>query len=149
MTHAFYTIGHGRRPIGEFVDLLREVEVTLLADFRTMPRSRANPQFNRFCGDRAACFQKSRSLPTLTVYSGRFSASSLRIQKFRSRRLNFGTELTGRRTVKSNTRVKSCPESNQRSWIGSCLNKDIRTKIRPRATGSTRGGILFERAFLA
>jgi hypothetical protein len=33
MAHAFYTIGHGRRPIGEFVDLLREVDVTLLADF--------------------------------------------------------------------------------------------------------------------
>ena len=32
MAHAFYTIGHGRRPIAEFVDLLREVEVTLLAD---------------------------------------------------------------------------------------------------------------------
>ena len=46
MAHAFYTIGHGRRPIGEFVDLLREVDVTLLADVRTMPRSRANPQFN-------------------------------------------------------------------------------------------------------
>ena len=32
MAHAFYTIGHGRRPIGEFVDLLRGVEVTLLAE---------------------------------------------------------------------------------------------------------------------
>jgi len=46
MAHAFYTIGHGRRPIAEFVDLLREVEVTLLADVRTLPRSRANPQYN-------------------------------------------------------------------------------------------------------
>ena len=46
MTYAFYTIGHGRREIGEFVDLLREVEVTLLADVRTMPRSRTNPQYN-------------------------------------------------------------------------------------------------------
>jgi uncharacterized protein (DUF488 family) len=46
MAHAFYTIGHGRREIGEFVDLLREAEVTLLADVRTMPRSRFNPQFN-------------------------------------------------------------------------------------------------------
>jgi hypothetical protein len=45
MAHAFYTIGHGRRPIGEFVDLLREVGVTLLADVRSMPRSRANPQY--------------------------------------------------------------------------------------------------------
>jgi uncharacterized protein (DUF488 family) len=40
MAHAFYTIGHGRREIGEFIDLLREAEVTLLADVRTMPRSR-------------------------------------------------------------------------------------------------------------
>jgi uncharacterized protein (DUF488 family) len=46
MAHAFYTIGHGRREIGEFIDLLREAEVTLLADVRTMPRSRFNPQFN-------------------------------------------------------------------------------------------------------
>jgi uncharacterized protein (DUF488 family) len=43
----FYTIGHGTRPIGEFVDLLRSVAVTLLADVRTVPRSRANPQYNR------------------------------------------------------------------------------------------------------
>ena len=46
MTHGFYTIGHGRRAIGEFVELLGEVEVTLVADVRTMPRSRANPQYN-------------------------------------------------------------------------------------------------------
>jgi uncharacterized protein (DUF488 family) len=43
----FYTIGHGTRPIGEFVDLLRSAAVTLLADVRTVPRSRANPQYNR------------------------------------------------------------------------------------------------------
>jgi uncharacterized protein (DUF488 family) len=46
MTQAFYTIGHGRREIAEFAGLLREVEVTLVADVRTMPRSRANPQYN-------------------------------------------------------------------------------------------------------
>jgi uncharacterized protein (DUF488 family) len=47
MAHPFYTIGHGTRPIGEFIDLLRSVEVTLLADVRTVPRSRTNPQYNR------------------------------------------------------------------------------------------------------
>jgi uncharacterized protein (DUF488 family) len=47
MAHPFYTIGHGTRPTGEFVDLLRGVEVTLLADVRTVPRSRTNPQYNR------------------------------------------------------------------------------------------------------
>jgi uncharacterized protein (DUF488 family) len=47
MAHPFYTIGHGTRPLGEFVDLLRSVEVTVLADVRTVPRSRTNPQYNR------------------------------------------------------------------------------------------------------
>jgi uncharacterized protein (DUF488 family) len=47
MAHPFYTIGHGTRPVGEFVDLLRRVEITLLADVRTVPRSRTNPQYNR------------------------------------------------------------------------------------------------------
>ena len=44
--HPFYTIGHGTRPIGDFVDLLREARVSLLADVRTVPRSRTNPQYN-------------------------------------------------------------------------------------------------------
>src|SRR4029079_3831648 len=47
MAHPFYTIGHGTRPTGEFVDLLRGVEVTLLADVRNGHASRANPQYNR------------------------------------------------------------------------------------------------------
>ena len=45
--HPFYTIGHSTRSIGEFVDLLRSVEVTLVIDVRTVPRSRTNPQYNR------------------------------------------------------------------------------------------------------
>src|SRR4051812_32472338 len=45
--HPFYTIGHSTRSIVEFKDLLRSVQVTLVADVRTVPRSRTNPQFNR------------------------------------------------------------------------------------------------------
>ena len=56
MGHAFYNIGHGRRPIGEFVDLLREVEVTLLADLRTMPRSRAKYSGTPSRGARLAAY---------------------------------------------------------------------------------------------
>lgn len=41
-----FTIGHSTRTIAEFVDLLREVEVTLVVDVRSIPRSRTNPQFN-------------------------------------------------------------------------------------------------------
>jgi uncharacterized protein (DUF488 family) len=40
-------IGHSTRPIGELVALLRSVGVVTLADVRTVPRSRANPQFEK------------------------------------------------------------------------------------------------------
>jgi uncharacterized protein (DUF488 family) len=40
-------IGHSTRPIGEFLDLLRAAGVATLADVRTIPRSRANPQFDQ------------------------------------------------------------------------------------------------------
>ena len=41
-----WTVGHSTRPIGEFIDLLRAHEISLLLDVRTVPRSRFNPQFN-------------------------------------------------------------------------------------------------------
>lgn len=43
---AFYDIGHSTRPIGEFIRLLEEAGVDLVADVRTIPKSRFNPQFN-------------------------------------------------------------------------------------------------------
>jgi uncharacterized protein (DUF488 family) len=46
MTSTIFTIGHSTRPIPEFVELLRQVSVNLLVDVRSVPRSRANPQFN-------------------------------------------------------------------------------------------------------
>ena len=47
MANPFYTIGHSTRTIPEFADLLREANVHLVVDVRTVPRSRTNPQFNR------------------------------------------------------------------------------------------------------
>jgi uncharacterized protein (DUF488 family) len=41
------TVGHSTRPIEEFVALLRSWGVQTLADVRTVPRSRANPQYAR------------------------------------------------------------------------------------------------------
>ena len=41
-----FTIGHSTRTIPEFVALLRQVDVDLLVDVRSIPRSRTNPQFN-------------------------------------------------------------------------------------------------------
>jgi uncharacterized protein (DUF488 family) len=47
MPQPFFTIGHSTRSVPEFVELLRPAEVRLVVDVRTVPRSRANPQFNR------------------------------------------------------------------------------------------------------
>jgi len=45
--YPFFTIGHSTRSIPEFVELLREVQIELVVDVRTVPRSRTNPQFNQ------------------------------------------------------------------------------------------------------
>ena len=44
---AFYTIGHSTRTIDSFVHILRAAEVSVIADIRSIPRSRTNPQYNR------------------------------------------------------------------------------------------------------
>jgi uncharacterized protein (DUF488 family) len=41
-----YTLGHSTRPLEELTTILQERAVTLLADVRTVPRSRHNPRFN-------------------------------------------------------------------------------------------------------
>ena len=41
-----FTIGHSTRPQSEFIGLIGAHGVRRLADVRTMPRSRHNPQFN-------------------------------------------------------------------------------------------------------
>lgn len=46
MASTLWTIGHSTRPIAELLELLRAHEIVLLADVRTVPRSRHNPQFN-------------------------------------------------------------------------------------------------------
>jgi uncharacterized protein (DUF488 family) len=41
------TIGHSNHPIGHFLGLLREHGIEILADVRSTPASRFNPQYNR------------------------------------------------------------------------------------------------------
>lgn len=43
---AIFTVGHSTLPIERFVDLLHAYGIERLADIRTVPRSRHNPQFN-------------------------------------------------------------------------------------------------------
>jgi uncharacterized protein (DUF488 family) len=45
-TGAIFTIGHSTRSVAELAALLRDAGVALLVDVRSLPRSRANPQFN-------------------------------------------------------------------------------------------------------
>ncbi|HEX8098922.1 MAG TPA: DUF488 domain-containing protein [Actinomycetota bacterium] len=42
-----YTVGHGTRPIAEFIQLLQAVGIRLLVDVRTAPGSRKHPQFGK------------------------------------------------------------------------------------------------------
>ena len=46
MANPFHTVGHSTRSIDEFVDLLKSADITFVADVRTVPRSRTNPQYN-------------------------------------------------------------------------------------------------------
>ncbi len=46
-TQTLYTVGHSNRTLDDFLSLLTENEVTAIADVRSSPYSRMNPQFNR------------------------------------------------------------------------------------------------------
>ena len=42
-----YTLGHATRPSDEFLKILDEFAIQVLADIRTIPRSRHNPQYDQ------------------------------------------------------------------------------------------------------
>lgn len=42
-----FTIGHSTRPIMEFINLLHTFGIKVVADVRTIPKSRHNPQYNK------------------------------------------------------------------------------------------------------
>ncbi|MGH8162000.1 MAG: DUF488 family protein [Gammaproteobacteria bacterium] len=47
MTHSILTIGHSTKPVESFIGMLQAHAVTAVADVRSSPFSRYNPQFNR------------------------------------------------------------------------------------------------------
>jgi hypothetical protein len=62
-----YTVGHGTRTLEELLSLLSEHEIRLLADIRTFPASRHNPQFGgealaRTLPDAAICYLHLKGL---------------------------------------------------------------------------------------
>jgi 3-methyladenine DNA glycosylase/8-oxoguanine DNA glycosylase len=54
-----FTVGHSTRTLDELVAMLRAFDVSLVADIRTIPRSRHNPQFN---GDALRSMLRSRRI---------------------------------------------------------------------------------------
>jgi uncharacterized protein (DUF488 family) len=42
-----YSVGHGRRPVDTFLELLQAPGILRVVDVRAMPASRRNPQFNK------------------------------------------------------------------------------------------------------
>jgi uncharacterized protein (DUF488 family) len=46
MTETIYVVGHSTRSIEAFLGMLQAHSVDILADIRTIPKSRHNPQFN-------------------------------------------------------------------------------------------------------
>ncbi len=47
MQTTVYTIGHSNHPIDRFIWLLRQNDIAVIADVRSIPASRHNPQYNR------------------------------------------------------------------------------------------------------
>lgn len=42
-----YTMGHSNRSIEDFLEILKEYKITKVADVRSVPKSRHNPQYNQ------------------------------------------------------------------------------------------------------
>lgn len=55
-----YTIGYGNRSIEEFIDLLQKYHIQYLADIRSRPYSKFNPDFSQ------AALEKRLKLHTIT-----------------------------------------------------------------------------------
>ena len=59
---AIFTVGHSTLPIDQFIALLHAYGIACVADIRTVPRSRHNPQFN---GDALADALKAKKIKYL------------------------------------------------------------------------------------
>ena len=46
-TKVVFTIGHSTRPFDKFLEILQAFRIEMVADVRTIPKSRHNPQFNK------------------------------------------------------------------------------------------------------
>ena len=93
-----WTIGHGTRPVDEFVSVLREAGVRTLVDVRRFPGSRHNPQFNQAAlsavlEEREIAYRHAVELGgRLAGEPGEDVFGCLRVAAFRSYAARMGTE---------------------------------------------------------
>ncbi len=93
-----WTIGHGTRPAGEFVSILREAGVRTLVDVRRFPGSRHNPQFNEqalepVLEEAGIAYRHAVELGgRLADEPGEENFGCLRVAAFRSYAARMGTE---------------------------------------------------------
>ena len=66
-----WTIGHGNRSIGEFVELLKDAAIECLVDVRAYPASRRHPQFGREALEKSLADAGVRYLWEGTALGGR------------------------------------------------------------------------------
>ena len=70
MAEPFFSIGHSNRPLEAFVALLRPNGVSRVVDVRTVPRSRANPQYNKETLARRAGAKRASPTSTFRAWAG-------------------------------------------------------------------------------
>ena len=99
---AVFTVGHSTLPIERFIALLHAYGIRRLADVRTVPRSRRNPQFNADAlasalraetieyvplpRHSAACVTRARIRRTRVGATKAFAATQTTCRRTRSRR---------------------------------------------------------------
>jgi len=126
MTRPFYTIGHSTRSLEEFVELLLGVKVTLVADVRTVPRSRTNPQYNRdvlpdaLVSDKIG-YEHLPALGGLRSHQPDVPASANAFWETRA----FTTMLTTPWVTHSEPASPSCESAAKREAVRSCVRRQF------------------------
>jgi uncharacterized protein (DUF488 family) len=103
MISRIWTIGHSTRTIDDFISLLEENEIKLLADVRSLPGSKRYPQFNR------------------EALAESLNARGIRYEHFR--------ELGGRRKTKPDSRNTAWRNASFRGYADHMETEEFRKGI--------------------
>ena len=112
-----WTIGHSTRAIDDFISLLKENEIKLLADVRAWPGSKRYPQFNKdaLAESLTAHGIRYEHFPEL---GGKRKSSQTRATLRGATRRSAGTPITWRRSNSKRNRTASrlCRSSDPKAF---------------------------------